>query len=394
MSTRPLEGLRVLDLTAALSGPFCTMILADYGAEVIKIEPPDGEMGRSITPINGETGESGFFCNYNRNKKGITLNLKNEKALAMFYELVKTADIVVENYKGGVTKRLKIDYETLREINPRLIYASGSGFGQTGPITHRPCFDVVAQAMGGILNLTGYPDQDPVKVGPSIADHVSGIYIAVGVLLALYHRERTGEGQHVDVAMFDTIFSLLENAIPSYTMAGQEIQRNGNADLAIQPFDVYKCKDGFVTIGVGSNRMYATLCNTIGHPELIDDPRYLNNELRVQNYEPYLKDVITSWCTEYTKSEIEAIMDQAGIPCGPVLTIAEAVHHPQILAREMLVHCNHPTEGDIQIQGCVVKMSKTPGAVTRPAPLLGEHSAEILGLNADEIRQLKEEHAM
>lgn len=391
---RPLEGLRVLDLTAALSGPFCTMILADYGAEVIKIEPPEGEMGRGMTPIDTKSGESGFFCNVNRNKKGVTLNLKEEKARELFYDLVKDADIVVENYKGGVTKRLKIDYETLRAINPRIIYASGSGFGQTGPITHRPCFDIVAQAMGGMLNLTGYPDQDPVKVGPSVADHVSGIYIATGILLALYHRERTGEGQQVDVSMVDTIFSLLENAIPTYTMTGEIPKRNGNMDMTIQPFDVYSCKDGFVAMGVGSNRMYANLCNTIGHPELIDDPRYTTNNLRVKNYQPHLKAVITAWCEEHTKKEIEDIMDHAGIPCGPVLTVKEAIEHPHIRQREMIIEHVHPTAGAMKLQGCVMKLSATPGGVSQPSPLLGQHNCEVFGLSEEEVRRLKDEGVM
>jgi CoA:oxalate CoA-transferase len=388
---KPLEGLKVIDLTTALNGPFCTMILADYGAEVLKIEPLGGEQCRTWGPLDEKSGESGFFNYVNRNKKGATLNLKTEKGLQMFYELVKDADILVENYRGGVTKKLKIDYETIRKINPNIIYSSGSGFGQYGPITHRPCYDIVAQAMGGMVNLTGFTHTDPVKVGPSVADHVAGIYLGVGTLLALHHRDVTGEGQHVDVAMFDTIFSLLENALVNYTVGGFISQRNGNVDPSIAPFDIFKCKDGFVALGVGNDKLFQNFCRTIGHEELLEDPRYTTNELRCQNYVPDLQNVIIGWCEQYTKSEVEAIMDEAGIPCGPVLDVKEAIEHPHIQARDMMVHCEHPTAGDQYFQGCVMKLSETPGSVDFASPLLGQHNAEIFGLTEEEVAQLKEE---
>ena len=388
---KPLEGLKVIDLTTALNGPFCTMILADYGAEVLKIEPLGGEQCRTWGPLDEKSGESGFFNYVNRNKKGATLNLKTEKGLQMFYDLVKDADILVENYRGGVTKKLKIDYETIRQINPNIIYSSGSGFGQYGPITHRPCYDIVAQAMGGMVNLTGFTHTDPVKVGPSVADHVAGIYLAVGTLLALHHRDVTGEGQHVDVAMFDTIFSLLENALVNYTVGGFISQRNGNVDPSIAPFDIFKCKDGFVALGVGNDKLFQNFCRTIGHEELLEDPRYTTNELRCQNYVPDLQNVIIGWCEQYTKSEVEAIMDEAGIPCGPVLDVKEAIEHPHIQARDMMVHCEHPTAGDQYFQGCVMKLSETPGSVDFASPLLGQHNAEIFGLTEEEVAQLKEE---
>ena len=391
MKKKPLEGLKVIDLTTALNGPFCTMILADYGAEVLKIEPLGGEQCRTWGPLDEKSGESGFFNYVNRNKKGATLNLKTEKGLQMFYELVKDADILVENYRGGVTKKLKIDYETIRKINPTIIYASGSGFGQYGPITHRPCYDIVAQAMGGMVNLTGFKETNPVKVGPSVADHVAGIYLAVGTLLALHHRDVTGEGQQVDVAMFDTIFSLLENALVNYTVGGFISQRNGNVDPSIAPFDIFDCKDGFVALGVGNDKLFQTFCRTIGHEELLEDPRYTTNELRCQNYVPDLQAVIREWCMNYTKSEVEAIMDEAGIPCGPVLNVKEAIEHPHIQARDMMVHCEHPTAGDQYFQGCVMKLSETPGSVDFPSPLLGQHNAEIFGLTEEEVAQLKEE---
>ncbi len=388
---KALEGLRVVDLTTALNGPFCTMILADYGAEVLKIEPIEGEQCRSWGPLDEKSGESGFYNYVNRNKKGATLNLKSEKGLELFYGLVKDADILVENFRGGITKKLKIDYETIKKINPSIIYASGSGFGQYGPITHRLCYDIVAQAMGGMINLTGFKDTNPVKVGPSVADHVAGIYLALGVMLALYNRKITGVGQQVDVAMFDTIFSILENALVNYTMGGEITQRNGNVDPSISPFDVYECKDGFVALGVGNDKLFKTFSETIGHPELLEDTRYATNDLRCNNYIPDLQNLIRGWCQGYTKSEIESIMEEAGIPCGPVLNVKEAIEHPHIQEREMMVHCQHPTAGDQYFQGCVIKLSETPGEVTAPSPLLGQHNGEVFGLSEEEIKKLKGE---
>ena len=391
---KPLSGLKVIDLTSALNGPFCTMTLADYGADVIKVEPVQGDQCRTWGPLDEKSGESGFFAQINRNKKSTTLNLKTEKGREMLYELVKDADILVENYKGGVTKKLKIDYETIRQINPRIIYGSSSGFGQYGPITHRPCYDIVAQAMGGMLNLTGYKETDPVKVGPSVADHVAGIYLTVGILMALYHREKTGEGQQVDVAMVDTIFSLLENNIPYYTVGKIIPGRMGNVDSTIAPFDVYPCKDGFVTLGCGNDRMWERFCSIIGHEELLDDPRYKTNVSRFENYEPDLKNLLCDWCKQYTKAEIEQIMDEGSIPCGPVLNVKEAMEHPHIQAREMIVNCHHPLIGDQMIQGCVMKMSATPGSVETPAPLLGQHNCEIFNLSEAEVEALKAEGVM
>ena len=385
------EGLKVVDLTSALNGPFATMFLADYGAEVIKVEPLGGDQCRAWGPFEKNSGESAFFAAYNRNKKSVTLNLKTEKGREMLYGLVKDADVLAENYKGGVTKKLGIDYDTIKKINPNIIYASSSGFGQYGPIAHRPCYDVVAQAMGGILNLTGFPDQDPVKVGPSVGDHVAGIYLAVGIMMALYHREKTGEGQHVDVAMMDVIFSILENAIVNYTVGGEIPERNGNIDPSIAPFDAFKCKDGFVALGVGNDRLFERFSKAIGHPEFLEDERFKTNDLRQQNYKSALRDPIEEWCMKYTKKEIENIMDEVAIPCGPVMNIKEIIEHPQIQAREMVVTMDHPTAGKMDIPGCTIKMSATPGAVETPSPILGQDNREVFGLTEEEEKQLIEE---
>ncbi|MBQ0078645.1 MAG: CoA transferase [Eubacterium sp.] len=384
------EGLKVIDLTSALNGPQCTMFLADYGAEVIKIEPLGGEQCRTWGPFEPNSGESAFFATYNRNKKGCTLNLKSEKGREMLYELVKDADVLVENYKGGVTKKLGVDYETIKKINPNIIYASSSGFGQTGPISHRPCYDIVAQAMGGMLNLTGFKETAPVKVGPSVADHVTGIFLCVGLLMALYHREKTGEGQMVDVSMMDVMIAILENAIPTYTVCGEIPERNGNIDPSIAPFDVFSCKDGYVALGVGNDRMFDKFCKTIGHEELLCD-KYATNDLRQKNYLDGLRQTIEDWTDLYTKKEIEAIMDEAVIPCGPVMDMKEVIEHPQTQAREMIVPIEHPTAGTMDLLGCVIKMSETPGAIVTAAPLVGQHNREVFGLTEEEEKQLIEE---
>lgn len=390
-SKKPLAGLKVIDLTSALSGPFCTMFFGDFGAEVIKIEPVSGDQTRGWPPFDEKTGDSGYYANVNRNKKGATLNLKSEKALEMFYKLAKDADIIVENYKGGVTKKLKIDYETIKKINPKIIYASLSGFGEGSPMSHRPCYDVVAQAMGGMVNLTGWPDSDPVKVGSSVGDHVSGIYTAVGILIALHHRDVTGEGQHVDVAMIDSIFSILEAAVPDYTMHGKITERNGNIDPSIAPFDIIPCKDGYIAIGVGNDPMWVKFCKAFGFDDLIDDPRFVTNGDRFKNYQPDLQDILVAWTKKYTKAELEDMMDKVGIPCGPVLNMKEAAEHPHIKARNMIVDCKHPVIGDMKIQGIVPKLSSTPGSVDMPAPTLGQHNCEIFGLTKEQEKQLKEE---
>jgi CoA:oxalate CoA-transferase len=388
---KALEGIRVIELCHAYNGPFCCMLLADQGAEVLKIEPLDGDQCRSWFPFHEKGGESAFFTYVNRNKKGGTLNLKDPKALEMFYELVKTADVVVENYRSGVAKKLKVDYENLRKINPRIIYAASSGFGQYGPLSHRPCYDMVAQSMGGMVYMTGYREQPPVKCGPSVADNVTGTFLCVGILSAIIAREKTGEGQMVDVSMVDTIFSLLENAIPLYTANNVVFERQGNIDPTISPFDIFETNDGQVALGVGTDKLFKTMCEAMGKPELADDPKYASNTLRVENYEPELKKAINDWTKTRSKHEVDQIFEKAGVPCGPVLNMKEAIEHPHIQAREMMVHVQHPTAGDDYVQGVPIKLSGTPGSVDFHAPLLGQHNKEIFGLSAEKEKELKDQ---
>lgn len=388
---KPLDGLKVIDLTSAMSGPFCTMILADYGADVIKVEPPAGDQARTWGPLDEATGESEYFAIFNRDKKSVSINLKDPAGKAMLFELLQDADLLVENFKPGVTKKLGIDYEAVRAHNPSILYASASGFGQTGPLSHRPCYDIVAQAMSGILDLTGYPDQDPVKVGPCIIDHTTGLYLVIGILMALHHRDVTGEGQYIDVAMLDSAFSITEN-MPTYVARGHGVpQRRGCADPSITPFDCYRCKDGFLVIGIGNDALWETFCKTAGLEDLLEDPRFTTNWDRTVNYTPDLKNAIAAWCAQHTKAEIEHLMDEAGIPCSPVMNMKEAMENPQIAARDMMVRTEHPLLGEVDVPGCVVKLSKTPGSVDAPAPLLGQNNRDVLGLSPEEEQALIEQ---
>lgn len=387
---KALTGVKVLELCHAYNGPMGGMMLADHGAEVIKIEPPSGDQCRTWGPFD-ESGESGFYANTNRNKKGITLNLKNEKALEIFYEMVKEADVVIENYRSGVAKKLKVDYDTLIKINPRLIYGSSSGFGQYGPYADRACYDIVAQSMGGLVNMTGFPDSPPTKAGPSVADAVTGVFLSLGVMMALYNREKTGKGQHVDVAMLDTIFSILENAVPEWTLTGRIAKRQGNIDPSIAPFDIFKAKDGYIAVGVGNDKLFNTFCKAIGHEELLEDEKFSTNDLRCQNYVGDLQHTIQNYIADKDRKFLEDLFAEHGIPCGPVLNMQEACEHPQIKAREMLVEVDHPTMGKTEVQGVSIKLSETPGAVDSPAPLLGQHTKEVLGLSDEEYEKLKAE---
>lgn len=318
--------------------------------------------------------------------------MKEETGLAFFYELVREADVIVQNYRAGVAEKLHVDYESVRQINPAIIYAAGSGFGQDSPLSRRPCYDIVAQSMGGMVNLTGFPDASPVKVGPSIADNVTGIYLCVGILMALYHREKTGEGQAVDVAMVDTIFSILENAIVKTTMQGEIPKRQGNIDPSIAPFDIFKCQDGYIALGVGTDALFEVFCRTIGHAEVLEDVRYQTNDSRCQYYTQGLQQLIRDWVQDKKKRELEALFAQVGIPCGPVLNMKEAIEQPHIQARQMMVHVEHPTIGDMYIQGCPIKFSKTSGSVDRPAPLLGQHTQEVLHLSPEAYKILQDEN--
>ena len=389
---RPLEGIRVLDLTQAYSGPFCTMNLADHGAEVIKIETPNGgDQTRAWGPLANDY--SGYFAYINRNKKGMTLNLKSEEGKKIFTELLKTADVVCENYKVGVLERLGFSYEVMKEINPRIIYGSISGHGLTGDLATRPAYDIVAQAMSGMMSVTGFQDGPPCKIGPSVGDNYSGAYLCMGILMALYEREQTGVGRRIDVAMVDTLFSVMENFVMEYTIDGKTPHRAGNQDPSIAPFDSFHAKDGDFVMGCGTNKMFAQLCGAMGREELIEDPRFVTNVARCENYLTDLKPIIEEWTTTKTVAEMEEIITGLKIPFGQILTIPEVAEHPQTKERNMLWNVYQPgMDREIRIPGTPVKIHGEEDVCQKAAPLLGEDNTAILtslGYSEEQVAELK-----
>ena len=394
-SVRPLTGVRVLDLTQAYSGPFCTMHLADQGAEVIKIEVPGvGDQSRGWEPMEGEA--SGYFSYINRNKYGLTLNLKTERGKELFRELVKTADVLCENFRVGTMERLGLGYESLREINPRLIYASISGYGLEGPMSQLPCYDVVAQALGGMISMTGPLGGEMVKVGPAIADNYSGTYLSLGVVMALYQRERTGEGRRLDVSMVDTVFSILETGVMQYTIKGIVSKPEGNSDPVIAPFDSFKARDGQFVLACGTNKFWAALCRAMGKPELIEDPRFINNSKRVENYIPTLKGIIEDWSMQHSVDELEELISGAGVPFGRIQNIKQACECDVIRRRNMIWDVYDPAFGrEIEMPGTPIKMHGCADRADKAAPGLGEDTERllcgILGLGHDEVEKLREE---
>lgn len=389
---RVLEGIRVLDLTQAYSGPFCTMNLADNGAEVIKIERPEtGDQTRTWGPF--KNGYSAYFAYINRNKKGVTLDLSKEEGKELFKKLVVTADVVCENFRVGTMEKLGLGYEVLKKLNPKLIYASISGFGLEGHYAKRACYDIIAQGMSGMMSVTGYPDAPPVKIGPSVGDSYSGAYLCMGVSMALYKREKTGEGQRIDVAMVDTLYSTLENFVVEYTVGKKTPKRAGNIDPGIAPFDSFQAKDADFVMGCGTNKMFAKLCEAMGRNDLIENPLYSTNVKRCENYLPELKNIVESWSRTKTVAELEYIMVEAGIPFGPILDIPQITEHTLIQERNMIWEVEQPgMDSKIRIPGCPIKMHGKPDYPQKAAPLLGEDNlkiySEIAGLSKYEIDKL------
>lgn len=387
-----LEGIKVLDLTRVLAGPYCTMVLGDMGAEIVKIERPGvGDDSRAFGPY--ENGESAYFMSLNRNKKSITMNLKEKETKEMFIEMVKQVDIVVENFRPGTMEKLGLGYEELKKINPKLIYAAASGFGHTGPYSKRPAYDAIVQAMGGIMSITGEKGGKPVRVGPSIGDITAGLFTTIGVLAALNYRNETGKGQKVDVAMLDGQVAILENAIARYYVNGESPKPAGNVHNSIFPFEPFNTKDGEIMVAAGNDALWAKLCKELGASELIEDERFKTNPLRGENYDE-MRPLIAEKFLEKTTDEWYKTLTEAGIPNGPINDIENVVNDPQVLEREMIVDVEHKKAGKTKVPGVPIKMSETQGEVKTPAPLLGEHNEEVLkkylNLSKEEVEELKE----
>lgn len=397
---KALQGIKILDLTQIYAGPYCSMLFADMGAEVIKIEPPWGEIIRDNPPLvkQGEGGphdrsRSGYFLTLNRNKYGITLNLKHPRGVEIFKKLVKVGDVVLENYAPGVMKRLGIDYPVLCEINPRIIMCSISGFGQWGPYSERMSFDIIAQAMSGLMSVTGHPDAPPTKVGTSLGDVAASLHAAFAIMAALWFREKTGEGQYIDVSMQECMVAILEGAIPRWTIGKELLTPIGSMNPHECPMAAFRCKDGYIIIATVGDEHWQRFCRAINRPDWATDPQYKTKRQRWEK-KYLLQEEIEKITTQYTVKEVGEMLDRERVANSPILNIQQVVDDPHLKARAYFVEVEHPIIGRAKIPGVPFKLSKTPGMVSRPSPLVGEHNELILkkylGMSPEDVQRLKE----
>jgi len=370
-----LDKLVVIDFTNHLSGPYCAMILADQGADVIKVERPGkgDDLRQSPPHVNGEGAP---FMLWNRNKRSIELDLKNPDDLKTAKELVKTADVMVENFRPGVAERIGIGYETMAELNPSLIYCSISGFGQTGPYSSRGGFDLVAQAMSGLMTINGPPEGGPYRIPIAISDVAAGMNGAIGILTALQHRNKTGEGQQVDVSLLDSALSMCVYEAANVFATGQKPERLGQGHRGSAPYQIFPTKDGWLALGASQQKFWEQTCEIIGADNLISDPRFLEKKDRVARQQELAAILAPYFQKENTKHWFKKL-DALGIPCGPVMDHLETLSDPHIIAREMIAKVHHPKAGSGRTLGTPIKLSKTPGGVRRAAPTLGEHNDEV-----------------
>jgi len=391
--TKVLDGIRVIDMGTFQAVPFCCQLLADFGAEVIRVEPPGGAIDRELGPF-APSGDNLAVPLYNRNKKCITLNLQSEQGKELLRELVKRSDVLVTNLTSRAVKSLQIGYDTLKQVNSRLIYASLTGFGQYGPYAERPSFDPVCQAIMGHMYITGFKDSGPTKSASSLCDYGAGLYCAIGILLALRHRDKSGRGQEIDVALLDTGVSFMEAVFAQYKVLDEIQPQMGNARPFSAPTDSFRCKDGYVYVAVSFDRMWRRFTKLIGREDLADDPRFNSSEKRRRNRD-YMNSLALGWLADKTKEEAVNLLVEAGIPAGSVNTVTEAIVDPQIKAREMVVDIEQPGIGTVPVSGIVVKMSETPGSINTPAPIIGQHNNEIfcdlLGISEKRLTELEKE---
>ena len=390
-SSSALEGLVVLDLTRILSGPFATMTLGDLGADVIKIEQPGtGDDTRQWGPPS-QTGEAAYFLSINRNKRSLAVDLKTPEGLATVRALARTADIVVENFRPGTASRLGVGYDDLAVDNPGLIYASISGYGQTGPDAQRGGYDAIAQARSGIMSVTGEADGPPVRVGVSSADLVAGMWATIGILAALHEKTRTGQGQWVDISLLDGSVALLTYVAGGYFASGDVPKRYGSAHPTIAPYQAFASADGFVMVAVGNDRLWTRFTMALERAELADDPRFRSNPLRVEHREELIS-LLEPLLVGRSTAEWVRLLDLAGVPVGPIQTVDEALVDPQVLARGMVTEVQHPSIGTLAQINCPIRLTRTPVAVRIAPPLLGQHTDDVLlgaGFSAESIQSLR-----
>ncbi len=390
--SRPLEDITILDLTWVLSGPYASMVLCDLGADVIKVErPPWGDVARTTGPY--QNGWSGYFFSINRGKRSMSIDLRKDEGRELFLRLVEKADVVMENFTPGTMDRLGIGYEAVSARNPRIIVASTSGFGQTGPYASRPALDIVVQGMGGIMSITGEPGGDPVRPGVSQGDMTAGLFTAIGILAALHDREKTGKGQAIDISMLDCQVSILENPIMRYYVTGKAPERLGTRHPSATPFQAFPTADGHlvVALGFGEENQWQLLCGILGLAELIDDARFDTSPRRTVRHAE-LEPILSAAFGTRTTGEWLADLEMAGIPCGAVNTIPQMLDDPQIKAREMVQEVTHPTAGTIPIANTPFRMSRSESGIKGPPPGFGQDTgdvlAEMLGLSAADVGEL------
>ena len=385
-NTSPLSGIRILDLSRILAGPTCTQLLGDYGADVIKIEKPGtGDDTRTWGPpfLKDDAGnisrESAYYLCANRNKRSLAVDITSDEGASLIHRLVKHCDVVIENFKVGGLAKYGLDYEGLSTTNPDIIYCSISGFGQTGPNAHKPGYDLLAQAYGGIMSITGDPDGEPMKVGLGIADVMCGMYATTAILAALRHRDRTGEGQHIDLALVDTQVAWLINAGTNYLVSGLDQSRMGNQHPNIVPYQVFSTTDGHVVIAVGNDAQYERFCTILQREDLASDPLYATNEMRLKNRQELIP-ILAAEIAKWKRDELVAALDEAGVPGGAINTIQDVFETDQVTARDMKIIMAHPDAGSVGVSliGNPVKFSKSKISYRLPPPRCGEHTKEIL----------------
>ncbi|MCA0456170.1 MAG: CoA transferase [Chloroflexi bacterium] len=389
-----LAGIRVIDFSRVLAGPYCTMLLADLGADVIKIENPEGGDDTRRWGPPWLDGESAYFLSINRNKRSLTLNLKHPRGIEIAHQLLANADVLVENFKVGGMDQLGLGYAALHERYPRLVYCSVTGYGQTGPDRDRPGYDFILQAEGGLMSITGPQDGMPSKAGVAVVDVTAGLYATQAILAALRYRDQTGQGQYIDVALFDAQLAWLVNVAQNYLVTGDTPPRYGNAHPNIVPYEVFQTADGYLSLGVGNDSQYKRLCEVAGHPELWDEPRYQTNPGRVA----HRAELVPLWQAAFktrTTAEWLARIQPMGIPVGSINTVPAALNHPQAVVREMVQHIPREGGSDVPQLGTVAKLSETPAQFRQPPPRLGEHTAAILsgelGYSEREIDDLRQQ---
>jgi len=370
----PLTGLKVLDLTRVVSGPFCSMLLADFGADVIKVEAPDGDPSR-VTGILG-AGENPYFVNLNRNKRTITIDMKQERGKEIVRRMALASDVLVENFRPGVMDRLGLGYKVLSALNPALIYAAITGFGKTGPYKDRPAFDFIAQAMSGFMSLNGDRTMPSLRVGIPISDTIAGLYAAFGILAALRERDRTGRGQEIQTAMVDGLISMFTFAAAAYFSTGQLPPRNGNDHMVVAPYGLFNASDGPIAVAPSTEKNWQQLCTALGLENLMSDPRFDSAEKR-REHRSEINALVESVIGGRTRQEWIALLNQAGVPCGPVNNLAQAFSDPQVLHQEMVIESAQPG-GPVKMPGFPLKLSETPARLYKPSPQVGEHTVEVL----------------